>query len=299
MVQEKAKQAKKQAQRIAQNFVDILKSPEMQLLPGQLAFYFIMSIIPIAAISAIIASYITTSFNFVDSMHSMLPPVFASILTSLSEGTHISGIAFVFVLYLIAGLNAPSSIIIASNIFYEEPQPKYIRLKLKAFVMTIMIVFLLLFVVLIPLFGDLIVRFIIEVTDSRVLLNYRVIYSIIKGIGSFIIMYFIIKLVYTYAPSKKIDKSTTVRGSLFTSIGWILATYIFAFYITKIASYDVVYGNFANVLILFLWVYILAYLFVVGMAINVEDFHKQRKCIDENEKGKKTSKKGKNKEEDK
>ena len=96
-------------------------------------------------------------------------------------------------------------------------------------------------------------------------------------------MYFIIKLVYTYAPSRKIDKSTTVKGTLFTSIGWIIATYVFAFYITKIASYNVVYGNFANILILFLWVYILAYLFVIGLALNVDEFHKQRMCVDEKE----------------
>ena len=96
-------------------------------------------------------------------------------------------------------------------------------------------------------------------------------------------MFFILKLLYTYAPSKRIDRRTTTKGSLFTSIGWILATYMYSFYITNIASYDVVYGNFANVLILLLWVYILAYLFVVGMALNVDSFHKQRMCVDEKE----------------
>ena len=115
----------------------------------------------------------------------------------------------------------------------------------------------------------------------------KALYVILKALGSFVIMYFIIKLLYTYAPSKKIDKKTTVRGSIFTSIGWIVATYTFSFYITNIASYDVVYGNFANVLILLLWVYILAYLFVIGMALNVDRYHKQRMWVDENKKTKK------------
>lgn len=283
MVQEKAKKAKRHSTKFARSFVDILKSPEMQLLPGQLAFYFIMSVIPIAAISAIIASYITKSFNFYAVVHNMLPPVFASILTSLSEGTHMSGIAFVFVIYTIAGLNAPSSIIIASNIFYEVKQPSYLKLKFKSLVMTVMIIVLLLFVILIPLFGDSIFKFISAATKTDIYTDYKLLYTVLKGIGSFVFMYFIIKLVYTYAPSRKIDKSTTVKGTLFTSIGWIIATYVFAFYITKIASYNVVYGNFANILILFLWVYILAYLFVIGLALNVDEFHKQRMCVDEKE----------------
>jgi membrane protein len=291
MVQEKARKAKGHAKKFARNFVEILKSPEMQLLPGQLAFYFIMSVIPIAAISAMIASYITKSFNFYATVHNMLPPVFASILTSLSEGTHMSGLAFVFVIYIIASLNAPSSIIIASNMFYEVKQPSYLKLKLKSLVMTVMIILLLLFVILIPLFGDSIFQFIATATKTDIYKDYKVLYTIIKALGSFFIMYFIIRLVYTYAPSRRIDKSTTVRGSLFTSVGWIFATYAFAFYITRIASYNVVYGNFANILILLLWVYILAYLFVVGLALNVNDFHKQRKCLNEK------SKKEKNKEE--
>ena len=43
---------KKRAKKIITGFRKILQKPEMQILPGQIAFYFIMSIIPIAAISA-------------------------------------------------------------------------------------------------------------------------------------------------------------------------------------------------------------------------------------------------------
>ena len=46
---------------IKETFITILKKPEMQILPGQIAFYFLMSIIPIAAIGTIAASYITKS----------------------------------------------------------------------------------------------------------------------------------------------------------------------------------------------------------------------------------------------
>lgn len=279
MVQDKAK-------KIFYNFKDILQSPEMQILPGQIAFYLVMAIIPIATISAVLASYITNSFNFLDTMNEVLPPTLANILGYLSRDMRLQGVAFVLVFYLIVGSNAPGSIIVASNIFYEIEQPTYIKLKLKSFVMTIFIVLLLLFVVLIPLFGDVIVHFITTLVNSELLVKYRLLYVVVKAVGSFIIMYIIIKFLYTYAPSKKIDPKTTRKGSIFTSIGWILATYIFAFYITKLASYDLIYGNFANILILLLWVYILAYLFVVGMALNVDEFHKQRNGVNE-KKGKK------------
>ncbi|MGN0993084.1 MAG: YihY/virulence factor BrkB family protein [Bacilli bacterium] len=285
------------AKKILTGFTEILKSPEMQILPGQIAFYLLMSIVPIAAIIAIVASYITSSFNFLDTIGTVLPPVFANILASLANNMQFEGVAIVLILYLLLGSNAPASIITASNLLYEIEQPNYFRLKIKSFFMTIMIVILLLFVVLIPLFGDTIVRFLIEIFDSSFLYSYKLPYIILKGLGSFVIMYFIIKLLYTLAPNKKIKSTTTTKGALFTSVGWIVATYIFAFYITKIASYDVIYGNFANILILLLWLYILAYLFVVGMALNVENFHKQGKCIYDKKEEKKASNKKETKQE--
>ncbi len=279
--------------RIITGFSEILQKPEMQILPGQIAFYFFMSIIPIVAIAAGIATYITKSFDFLDTVGSVIPPVFANILSSLTTNMKLEGVALVLVLYLLLASNAPASIITASNLLYDIEQPSFIKLKFKSFLMTIIIVLLLLFVVIIPLFGDLIVTFFIEVLNSHFLYNYRWLYVIIKAVGSFLIIYIIIKMLYTLAPSKRIISSSTTKGSLFTTIGWIVATYIFAFYITNIASYNVLYGNFANILILLLWVYILAYLFVVGMALNVDNFHKKGKCV--YDKKKKTTKQRKEK----
>ena len=267
-------------------FLVILKKPEMQILPGQIAFYFLMSIIPIAAISAILASYITSSFDFTDSILAVVPEVLVNILISLSDNMQLEGIAVVLILYLLLGSNAPASIIIASDMLYGVKAPRFLRLKIKSFVMTIMIVLLLLFVVFIPLLGDIIVSMLIQIFNSSNLYNYAWIYQIVKIVVSYLIIYTIIKLLYTIAPDAKIKSKTTTLGAIFTTISWIFITDIFAFYITDIASYDVIYGNFANVLILLLWLYILAYLFVVGMVINVNTFQKKGKCIYE-KKGKK------------
>ena len=47
---------KGEVKRIYQNFLDALKTPELRILPGQLAFYILMSMIPIIAIISLVAS---------------------------------------------------------------------------------------------------------------------------------------------------------------------------------------------------------------------------------------------------
>lgn len=267
----------KRFKEIKRTFLSILKRAEMQILPGQIAFYFLMSIIPIAAITTVIASYISRDYNFVSALSSVIPKVFSDILLSLSQNMEKGGIFVVIFLYILLASNAPSSIIIASNMLYGIKQPRFINLKVKSFVMTIMIVLLLLFVIFIPLLGDLIVSILIKVFSAN-LYSYRFVYKIVKLLVSCLIIFSIIKLLYTMAPSARIKSRTTTKGAIFTTISWMVVTEIYAFYITYIASYDVIYGNFANILILLMWLYLLGYLFVVGMAINVEVFESQRKC---------------------
>ena len=279
---------------IKKTFLSILKKPEMQILPGQIAFYFLMSIVPIAAITTAVASYINKDFSFLDSLSSVMPNAFSDILVQLSSNIQIEGFFVVIILYILLGSNAPSSIIIASNMLYGVKQPRFIKLKIKSFVMTIMLILLLLFVILIPLLGDLIVKVLIDLFSTN-LYSYRIIYKLLKIIVSCLIVFSIIKLLFTMAPSTKIKSKATTKGAIFTTISWMIVTELYAFYITNIASYDVIYGNFANILILLMWLYLLAYLFVVGMAINAEVFVKQGKCTYEKKKEGNENKKRKQK----
>ena len=270
---------------IKETFITILKKPEMQILPGQIAFYFMMSIIPIAAIGTIAASYVTKSLSFMELINSVVPDAIANIIVVFSNNMQLDGVLLILILYILVGSNAPGSIIIASNMLYGHKQPPYIKLKIKSAIMTIMLVMLILFVIIVPLLGDIILRVAVEVINTDFLYQYTWIYQVVKILVSFFIIYFLIKMLYTFAPDKKIKSSTTTRGTLFTTISWIIVTYIFSFYISHIANYNQVYGNFASILILLMWLYFLAYLFVVGMAINVDYYSKKGRC-EENDKEK-------------
>ena len=135
--------------------------------------------------------------------------------------------------------------------------------------MTSILVGIFLFLILVPVYGDSIFEMIKETSKDQSFINilYRV-YQIIKYPISILVVYLNIKLLYVIAPDKKIRSKTTTKGALFTTISWILATEIYTFYIGTFSSYDVFYGSISNIIILLLWIYILSYIFVLGMAIN-------------------------------
>ena len=47
-------------------------------------------------------------------------------------------------------------------------------------------------------------------------------------------------------------------------------TALYSYYISHYAHYSVFYGGLANIVVLMLWVYLLAYIFVIGMALNAQ-----------------------------
>ena len=77
------------------------------------------------------------------------------------------------------------------------------------------------------------------------------------------------------APDKQISSKSTTYGAIFTTIAWIITTEIYSFYIEVFAKYNLLYGSIANLIILLLWFYLLSYIFVLGMALNVNQEEKK------------------------
>ena len=73
------------------------------------------------------------------------------------------------------------------------------------------------------------------------------------------------------APDKKIPSKNVNGGAIFTTIGWILSTSLYSYYISHYANYSIFYGSLANIVILMLWVYLLSYIFVIGIAMNYHE----------------------------
>ena len=55
----------KKIKTILKRFIEVLKTPELQILPGQLAFYFLMSIIPIIMLVFLFVSRLTIDLNLI------------------------------------------------------------------------------------------------------------------------------------------------------------------------------------------------------------------------------------------
>lgn len=254
----------------------LLMKPEMRILPGHLAFFLVMTIIPLLALIATIAANLSISAEtFRIAITNTVPTGISNVINSIiaGDGINFNIIVFYVSAFLLASNGAYSMINTSNEIYKVEPNNIVAR-RLKAITMTFVLVGLFIVLVLVPVFGSNIFDIIKEVTDSNLVVRIiQEMLSILKYPIVLVILFLGIKLMYVIAPDKEIPGKSTNKGALFTTIGWVLSTEIFAFYIEKFARYDMFYGSISNILVLLLWIYLLSYIYVLGMVINASDYN--------------------------
>ena len=265
------KKLKLELKEFYENFKKVLFKPEMAILPGQLAYFFVLAIVPTITLISYEAALLNLS---TDVIYDFIGSAFSSDIASMLLATSASrekGIGFFLVVivgYFIAS-NGPASIIITSNTIYGEKQEGFFKRRLKALIMTFVLVLLFIFMLIVPVFGTKIIELFKFVDlNSNVTDNVSMIITFLQGPITWLIMYFFIKILYTMAPNKKVRSKNVGYGALFTTFSWVIITYIYSYYINNLAHYSTFYGGLANIVILMFWLYLLAYAFTIGMALN-------------------------------
>lgn len=253
---------------------NVIKRPEMAVLPGQLAFFFVLSVVPIVTLITYGTSFLHLSMDFIGNF---IDKAFGEdIVDLIVPMVSVSNIDFRFFLTLFVGFviasNGATSIIVTSNSIYGIPNTNFIRRKTKAVIMTFIIVILFIFILIVPVFGKSIIEAITFVNMNETITNtITFVFNLLKGPITWFIIFCFIKILYTMAPDRKLESIYVNYGAVFTTVMWIIITALYSYYINHFANYAVFYGGLANIVMLMLWVYFLAFIFVIGMALNYKE----------------------------
>lgn len=259
--------------RLKNNFKKIFKllgQPYMRILPGNVAYSLMMSIIPIFSIIVMVCNSLNLSTSLIfEKLGGVIPDNVLSMLLDYLTSNALGNI-----LLIIAGIwaasNGLNALIIASDVIYEVKEGDYLARRIKAIILTILMLLVIIINLIVLVFGNHLLTFILNLFGFGV--GILEIFSFIKWPIALIIIYIIIKIMYTTCPDKHIKSSTTTKGSIFTTCVWLLSSAIYSFYVNNYANYSRIYGGLANIIILMIWLYILAYILMVGVAINAATY---------------------------
>lgn len=253
----------------------IIVSPSMAFLPGNIAFFLVLSIFPILTLIGVIASKFSIDINaLINLINTTMPKDIASVLATFMQGKGFDTNILIFMgigFYLAS--NGSNAIILASNNIYGFPNSNYLRRRIKAIFITVLILLLLIFLLGFVAFGNHILTFILsKINDQKLVDLIYNLFIILKWPFAIFVIFFNVKLIYTIAPDWKILTKHTTRGAIFTTFSWIIVVQVYSYWVTHFSNYDLFYGSLSNIVILMLMAYFISYILVIGIAINVKSY---------------------------
>lgn len=100
--------------------------------------------------------------------------------------------------------------------------------------------------------------------SSEFILNWDIIRYLITLGG----MVFVFAALYHFTPCRRLTWKEVMPGATFSTLGWLISSLGFAYYVNNFNNYSSIYGGIGAVIVLMLWLYITSIIILLGGEIN-------------------------------
>lgn len=256
---------------------------------AQLTYYLILSVFPFLIFFLSILKFTPLAdAGVLERLLAVLPgdtqKILYDIISEIMRKGNFALLSFGAIGALWSSSNGIMSIIKSVNRAFdlEESRPFW-KLRGLSIIFTISLYIVLIIAFSILIFG--------EVFFNLIFISYTwpsyVIWKILKIIIPLLFMGLMLSFLYKFSPSIKegieVKFSETIPGSVFASIGIILFSSIFSFYVNNFGNYSKSYGSIGGLIVLLIWLYSISIVIVLGAEVNATLISMKNESISENE----------------
>ncbi|MGM0943047.1 MAG: YihY/virulence factor BrkB family protein [Bacillota bacterium] len=270
---------------IAKQFTAKFKSDNVPLLAAALAYYFLLSIVPLFLVCFALIPYFNIhpddAITFIESaLPNELSAIFEENIVRLIE-TPRSGLLTIGIIGAIwsssAGMNA---FIKVTNEAYEMNETRnFLVVRIIALGLTLSMIIALVIAIIVPIFGNVILQFL----DSLFFFSATtaLLLQVLRWTVSLIILSGFILILYRVAPNKRLPFKHIIPGTITASFLWQVISLGFSVYVNNFGNYSATYGSLGGIIILLIWFFLTGMILISGAIINVICHQKQQQSDDE------------------
>lgn len=244
---------------------------------GSLTYFLILSIFPflISLINAINFSGILDP-EYLYGLLDVLPGEIQEIIRNFLNELHMSSSGSFLTISFVAGLFTASTAVfklmkIINQSYGFVESRGFLAQRLMALFFTLALILMIFLLVLTQIFGQIIY---VKVMSYLGIENasFDKIWSIAKNAIPLAYMLITFILLYKFSPSKSRENMITIKsvlpGSFFATLGLIIASSGFNFYVSSFGKYSITYGSLGGIIVFLIWLYLLSTITLVGAEIN-------------------------------
>jgi membrane protein len=256
-----------------------LMEPNAHQQASSIAFSFTLSLFPAILFLFSLVPYVTYFANIpnlsaqvLEMLHEALPEgIYAFVkptIIDIIENPRGDVLSLVFVLAVYASSSGVVELMFTfnSNFQYSEKR-SFIYRRLVAIGLAFMFAFLLVTAIGVMVVGELVLHILVQTKNLDTnFLYYLLAFS--RYFVSFLLFYFGIAYIYYVAPAVHNKWRLFSYGSMFAALSAIITTRAFSYYLSHFATYNKLYGSIGTIIALMFWFYILAWILLIGFALD-------------------------------
>lgn len=257
-------------------FFDNFKKNDVSATSAQISYYLVLSIFPfIIFFLNILSRTPLIKEEFLEGFLTILPDQARFVVEGFISEIVISSsdtlLSLSIVLVIWSSSRGIYAIIKGVNKAYGIERPfATIKFKLLSLVFTVALSLLIIIVLATLVFGEIIGNQIFNYFNATEV--FLKLWNQLRIIIPFAAMIIIFALIYKFSLSGnkkiKIHLLDVMPGAIFTTIGWLIYSSAFSYYVNNFGNYSATYGSLGGIIILLLWLYMSSMLIVIGGEIN-------------------------------
>lgn len=249
-----------------------VKRDDIFALASQLAYYLILSFFPfLIFLITLIGFSNLNNTEVLEGLQSILPTAVFELTSSTisevinSQNTGILGISGVLAIW--AAASAFRAIIKGVNKAYDVDEDRsFIKRTTIGIISVIALALTIMCTLAMLVFGDLIGEFLNRFLPFEHLINF--IWNILRYAIIIAMMIIVFAMIYKVAPAKRIKFRCVLPGAIVTTLGWLIASLAFSYYVNNFSNYSRLYGSLWAVFVLMTWLFMTSIVFILGVEIN-------------------------------
>ena len=236
------------------------KDADLPSMSAQITYYLILAFFPFLLFLINLLSFTPLSSELlITNFNAFLPLDTAILVKNLLLQTVQAKSKTLLILGMVGSLWAASKGISAiikglNNSYNVKENRHFIKLSFIALISTIGVTVMIIFAILMIVFGKIIGSYVFGLIGATAL--FEIIWSFLSYGIALTIMLITFSLLYRYVPNRRLRFKNTIVGTIFATVGWVTTSLLFSFYVNTFANYSKVYGSLGGVIALISWLYI-------------------------------------------
>ena len=248
-------------------------------LSAELAYFFLLSLFPFLLFLVTLLGYLPISqAEMLGFIHQFAPGETINIieenLNQIMGKQNGKLLSFGIIATLWSASNGINAVVRAFNRAYDVRENRsFIVARGMSILLTFAMLFVIIVALLLPVFGREIGLFVFSVFGlSGAFLS---VWNALRWTVSSFILFIVFTCLYYFAPNKRLKIKEIVTGSSIATIGWILVSLAFSYYVSNFGNYTATYGSLGGIIVLMIWFYLSGMITILGGEINAI-LHRER-----------------------